>query len=117
MKKIGITLLTAVVGGAIAIGSYKLIEDKVADSRSLEEKQKVYFAHDRLLIPSSAGDADFVQAAAAVTLAVVHIKTTYQGRSARSGVPFQDMFEDFFGGWGMPPAPLMASGSGVIISD
>src|SRR5690606_5885976 len=90
---------------------------KVADSRSLEEKQKVYFANNPLNITSSVGDADFVPAAAAVTPAVVHIKTTYDSRSNRSGDPFQDMFEDFFGGPRMRSAPVQASGSGVIISD
>ncbi|WP_423147577.1 Do family serine endopeptidase [Rubrolithibacter danxiaensis] len=119
MKKIGITLLTAFVGGAVAVGSYKLIETKYADGASLEEKQKVYFANNPLNITSSAGDVDFVQAAAAVTPAVVHIKTTYSGSSAsnQGGDPFEDMFNDFFGGRGRQSVPMMASGSGVIISD
>jgi serine protease Do len=118
MKKIGITLITAFVGGAVAVGGYKLIEDKYADSRTLEEKQEVYFANNPASVASSAGSVDFVQAAAAVTPAVVHIKTTYSGQSSqRSGDPFEDMFDDFFGGRGRQSAPVMASGSGVIISD
>ena len=114
MKKIGITLLTAFVGGAVAVGSYKLIENKYADSISLEERQKVYFTNNPVNVASSAGEVDFVQPAAAVTPAVVHIKTTYSGNAAGGGM--DDMFEEFFGG-PRQRSPQMASGSGVIISD
>lgn len=120
MKKIGITLLTAFIGGAFAVGGYKLIESRQAGNMSIEEKQKVYFANNPLSV-SSAGDVDFVQAAAAVTPAVVHIQTTYNGNSnsgGRSGDPFEDMFRDFFGSpRGGQRVPAMASGSGVIVTD
>ena len=118
MKKIGLTLLTAFVGGAVAIGSYKLIEDKYSDGLTFEEKQKVYFANNPTPIVSSANNLDFTQAAAAVTPAVVHIKTTYTSSARRPNDAFEDMFEDFFGGGRRrPQGPQMASGSGVIISD
>ncbi|MXV51604.1 Do family serine endopeptidase [Pedobacter sp. HMF7647] len=119
MKKIAITLLTAFVGGALALGTYKLIENKYADSRSLEDKQKLYFTNNPLNVNSSTGDLDFTQAAAAVSPAVVHIKTTYKGQTRGGGGadPFDDMFNDFFGGRQRQSAPVMASGSGVIISD
>ena len=118
MKKIAITLLTAFVGGAVAVGAYKLVERKYADTASLEEKQKVYFTNNPQNITSSTGELDFTQAAAAVTPAVVHIKTTYKGQQGNgSGDPFDDMFNDFFGGRRRQAAPVMASGSGVIISD
>ncbi len=119
MKKIGITLLTALVGGAMAIGGYKLIEGEQT-STTIEDKQKVYFANNPISI-SSAGEVDFVQAAAAVTPAVVHIQTTYSGsqRSQGSGDPFEEMFRDFFGSprGNQQRQPAMASGSGVIVSD
>lgn len=122
MKKIGITLLTAIFGGAVAIGGYKLIETKYADNLSLDERQKVHFANNPVNV-SSAGDVDFVQAAGIVTPAVVHIKTTYDG-SAQSngggGDQMEDMFREFFGnpggGGGRQRAPQMASGSGVIVT-
>lgn len=118
MKKIGLTLLTAFVGGAVAIGSYKLIENKYSDGMTFEEKQQVYFANNPArVVSSSAGNADFTQAAALVTPAVVHIKTTYTGGNRGGGDPFEDMFEDFFGARRRPSGPQMASGSGVIISD
>jgi serine protease Do len=122
MKKIGLTLLTAFVGGAMALGTYKVFENKYADSMSLEEKQNVYFANNKAFsnITSSAGEADFTQAAAAVTPAVVYIRTTYTASSSNNSQ--QDMMDRMFGdmfGQRMQPRqsqPRMASGSGVIIS-
>lgn len=122
MKKIGITILTAFIGGAVAIGGYKLIENKYADSLSIEERQKVHFANNPVSV-SSAGDVDFIQAAAAVSPAVIHIKTTYDASSRSgggSGDPMEEMFRDFFGtprgGGGGQRQPQMASGSGVIVT-
>src|SRR6476661_5442340 len=120
MKKIGLTFLTACIGGAVAIGAYKLVENKYDQGLTFEEKQKVYFANNPTPeITSSTGDLDFTQAAAAVTPAVVHIKTTYTnapGGSSGGRDPFEDMFEDFFGQRRRQQGPMMASGSGVIIS-
>ncbi|MBE8713883.1 Do family serine endopeptidase [Sphingobacterium hungaricum] len=125
MNKITGTLLTAVLGGAIALGGYKFFESKQMDSMSFEERQKVYYANNPgAEILSSTGNPDFTQAAASVSPAVVHIKVTMSARSSQgrggSGSPF-DMFEEFFG---MPqqnqrraqPRQAQASGSGVIIS-
>ncbi|MGV3508644.1 MAG: Do family serine endopeptidase [Sphingobacteriaceae bacterium] len=119
MKKIGITLLTAFIGGAVAVGGYKLIESKYADNLSLDERQKVYFANNPQKI-SSAGDVDFVQAAGVVSPAVVHIQTTYDGSNQNrgGGDPMEDMFRDFFGTprGGGQRVPQRASGSGVIVT-
>ena len=120
MKKIGITLLTAFIGGAVAVGGYKLIENKYADTMGLEERQKVYFTNNPVNV-SSAGDVDFVQAAGVVTPAVVHIQTTYDASSMDrgGGDPMEDMFRDFFGtprGNGGQRVPQRASGSGVIVT-
>ncbi|SDN08143.1 Do/DeqQ family serine protease [Daejeonella rubra] len=122
MNKIGVTFLTACLGGAVAIGSYKLIESKLQDGSSFEDKQKVYFTNNPSpTINSSSGELDFTQAAASVTPAVVHIKTTYnndsgEGNSGRDK-QMQDLFEDFFGGRRRSQGPAQGSGSGVIISD
>ncbi|WP_276089445.1 Do family serine endopeptidase [Pedobacter sp. JY14-1] len=115
MKKIGVIVLAAFVGGAAAIGGYKMLE-RQDQSLSFEEQQKVIFANNPKI--SSAGAVDFVEAAAAVSPAVVHIKTTYGNTSSRvGGSPF-DMFEEFFGGGGrrMQSVPRAASGSGVILT-
>ena len=120
MKKIGLTFLTAFVGGAMALGTYKVLENRYADNMSFADKQKVYFASNHLSpgITSSAGEVDFTQAAAEVTPAVVYIRTTYASQANSSQ---QDMMQQMFGdmfGQRMPRqnTPQMASGSGVIIS-
>lgn len=119
MKKFGFMLLTACLGGVITLGAYKLVETKITDSTSLNDKQQTFFASNPSVALSSTGNPDFTQAAALVTPAVVHIKTTYSGSSRSGGVdPFDDMFQDFFGRR-MPQqrSPQMASGSGVILSE
>ena len=119
MKKFGFMLLTACLGGVITLGAYKLVETKITDSTSLNDKQQTFFASNPSGALSSTGNPDFTQAAALVTPAVVHIKTTYSGSSRSGGVdPFDDMFQDFFGRR-MPQqrSPQMASGSGVILSE
>lgn len=122
MKKIGMAVLIAMLGGLLAIGGYKLFENKQAENMTFEEKQEVYFANNPLKINSSTGNPDFTQASAAVSPAVVHIVTTYEakGRQRPQSSPFGDMFEEFFGvprgGGRGQNQPARASGSGVIIS-
>jgi serine protease Do len=119
MKKFGLTVLTAFLGGALSLGAYKVIENKYADSRSIEEKQKVYFTNNPLPPSnlSSAGEmTDFTQAAAEVTPAVVYIRTTYASQASSGQDQMQQLFGDMFGQRIAPQGPQMASGSGVIIS-
>ncbi|AYL98042.1 Do family serine endopeptidase [Mucilaginibacter celer] len=117
MKKIGLTLLTAFVGGAMALGVYKVIENKYSDGLSFEDKQKVYFTSNPMPAVSSTGDLDFTQAAAVATPAVVYIRTTYSAKSNGGGQDqLEQMFGDMFGQRSRPQGPQMASGSGVIIS-
>ncbi|GGB22234.1 MULTISPECIES: Do family serine endopeptidase [Mucilaginibacter] len=116
MKKIGLTLLTAFVGGAMALGVYKVIENKYSDNLSFEDKQKVYFTSNPSTPVSSTGDLDFTQAAAAATPAVVYIRTTYTNKGSGGQDQLEQMFGDMFGQRVRPQGPQMASGSGVIIS-
>ncbi|MEO3402478.1 Do family serine endopeptidase [Mucilaginibacter sp. CAU 1740] len=118
MKKIGLTLLTAFAGGAMALGVYKVIESKYSDNQSFEDKQKVYFTSNPSAPVSSTGDLDFTQAAAVATPAVVYIRTTYTAKSSGGGQDqLEQMFGDMFGQRSRPQqGPQMASGSGVIIS-
>ena len=121
MKKLGLTLLTALVGGLIAVGGYKLFEDKQESKMSFEERQELHYTNNPApVISASTGNPDFTQAAAVVAPAVVHIQTTYARQSGgrRGGQPM-DLFEEFFG---MPrqqqrSQPAQATGSGVIISE
>lgn len=126
MKKVGLTLLTALVGGLIAVGGYKIFENKQQSKLSFEERQELHYANNPMApIMASTGNPDFTQAAAVVAPAVVHIKTTYpartvRGRSTQQGSPF-DLFEEFFGTprqqrQPQQVQPAQATGSGVIIS-
>jgi S1-C subfamily serine protease len=119
MKKFGLTVLTAFLGGALALGTYKLVENKYASNMSLDEKQKVYFASNPLPSSnlSSAGEVDLTQAAAEVTPAVVYIRTTYATPDNAGQDQMQQLFGDMFGQRMVPQGPQMASGSGVIITD
>ena len=118
MKKFGLTLLTAFIGGALALGAYKLTESKYADNMSIADKQKVYFtSNPSTPITSSAGEVDFTQAAAAVTPAVVYIRVTYNNNGgSEDQSELQQMFGQMFGQQMRPQGVQMASGSGVIIS-
>jgi serine protease Do len=118
MKKFGLTVLTAFLGGALALSAYKVIESKYAGNMSLDEKQKVYFANNPLPSPnlSSAGEVDLTVAAAEVTPAVVYIRTTYPNQQGGGDDQMQQLFGDMFGQRMAPQGPQMASGSGVIIS-
>src|SRR5690606_28171425 len=114
-------LLTALIGGLIAVGGYKLFENRQESKMSFEERQELHYASNPVPdVVSSTGNPDFTQAAAMVAPAVVHITTTYPGRSRSRGAAPMDLFEEFFG---MPrqrqqrsQPPAQATGSGVIIS-
>jgi len=118
MKKIGLIVFAAFFGGAVSIGAYKLLE-RNTDAYTLAEKQNMMFANNQVKIAST-GAVDFVQAAAAVSPAVVHIKTTYGNKpNANGGGNTIDDFFDFFGGGGSgrrQGVPRAASGSGVILT-
>lgn len=116
MKKVGLIVLAAFIGGAAAIGAYKLLE-RNNNNLSLTERQNVLFANNPVKIAST-GSVDFVQAAAAVSPAVVHIKTSYSSSGSDRMSSPMDMFEDFFGGGGRGRSrvPRAASGSGVILT-
>jgi len=118
MKRFGLTLFAAFVGGALALGVYNYAENKYDQNMSFEDKQKVFFASNRSAAPmvSSAGTTDFTQAAAQVTPAVVYIRTTYASKAEGSQDQFEQMFGQMFGQRMRPQGPQMASGSGVIIS-
>lgn len=114
MKKTGLTLLTAAIGGLVAVGGYKLVEPKPFVSFQTEQQKINYVkVSDRASNLSSSGLPDFVAPAAVSTPAVVHITTTY--RAAKGGDDVSEMFGDMFG---MAPqrGPQKAFGSGVIIS-
>jgi Do/DeqQ family serine protease len=115
MKKIAGSLLIAIAGGVIALGAYSLIGKKEVQYYNSTPSTPAYLAS----MPGISGAMvlpDFTVAASSTVHAVVHIKTQYQRKSSVYDYFFD--FRDFFGNRGPQgaPAPIEASGSGVIIS-
>ncbi|NTW23913.1 MAG: Do family serine endopeptidase [Lentimicrobium sp.] len=116
MKRIAGSLLIAIAGGIIALGAYSLISKKeVKYSNYSTQNTPAYLAG----MPGTSGPMvlpDFTVAANNTIHAVVHIKTEYERKSSVYDYFFD--FREFFGERGPQgaPAPLEASGSGVIIS-
>ncbi|WP_242923536.1 Do family serine endopeptidase [Pontibacter liquoris] len=117
----GITL-SAILGGGVAVGSYKLLEDEVVTTQVPgEQYPTVRYTSDmrssNTIVPEG---LNFVKAAQVSTPAVVHVMTEYSAQAtADSGTPMDPFLREFFGdGFGerVPRGPQMASGSGVIIA-
>lgn len=95
MKKTGFVLIIALISAIVAIAGYRLADDRAAENSFQNENQALGFASNNTVdrTSSSAINPDFVKAAAAVSPAVVHIKTMYSrsqssaaGRGSGSGV-------------------------------
>ncbi len=118
---VGLTL-SAALGGGVAVGSYKLLEDdKTQNAQDQQEQTTVRYTSDMRSSTSIVPEGlNFVKAAQVATPAVVHVMTEYSVRSAdRYSSPMDPFLREFFGdGFGerVPRGPQMGSGSGVIIA-
>lgn len=117
MKKILGSFLIAIAGGVVALGAYSLIDRKnEKDTSSVQREQVPAYLASMPGTVSTMVLPDFTEAAANTVHAVVHIKTEYQRKSSVYDYFFD--FRDFFGD--RTPrggnAPIIATGSGVIIS-
>ena len=119
-------MLSALMGGSMAIGGYKLLEeDNQAQQQQLQNANVRYSSLMRDSDVKVPAGLNFVAAAQSVTPAVVHVMTEYSPRTASRSRqnemldPFlRDFFGDEFGGrdYHQQPGPQMGSGSGVIIA-
>ncbi|TPE44777.1 Do family serine endopeptidase [Pontibacter mangrovi] len=113
--------LSAVVGGGVAVGSYKLLEDENNVVQQEQQYPSVRYTSDmrssNTVVPEG---LNFIKAAQVSTPAVVHVMTEYSVRSSdRYSSPMDPFLREFFGdgfGQNVPRGPQMASGSGVIIA-
>ncbi|NDK57312.1 Do family serine endopeptidase [Pontibacter fetidus] len=119
---VGLTL-SALLGGGVAVGSYKLLEDDNQANTSQEEVQypKVRYTSEMRSSTNAVPEGlNFIKAAQVSTPAVVHVMTEYSVRSSdRYNSPMDPFLREFFGdGFGerVPQGPQMGSGSGVIIA-
>lgn len=109
--------MIAIAGGVVALGAYSLIDRKnEKDTSSVQREQVPAYMASMPGTVSTMVLPDFTEAAANTVHAVVHIKTEYQRKSSVYDYFFD--FRDFFGD--RTPrggnAPIIATGSGVIIS-
>jgi Do/DeqQ family serine protease len=118
---VGLTL-SAMLGGGVAVGSYKLLEDNAPQSTKVEEQYPtVRYTSDMrsssAIVPEG---LNFIKAAQVTTPAVVHVTTEYSVRSTQGSTgPMDPFLREFFGdGFGerVPRGPQMGSGSGVIVA-
>ncbi|MCD6659158.1 MAG: Do family serine endopeptidase [Lentimicrobium sp.] len=117
MKKILGSFLIAIAGGVVALGAYSLIDRKnEKDTSSVQREQVPAYMASMPGTVSTMVLPDFTEAAANTVHAVVHIKTEYQRKSSVYDYFFD--FHDFFGDRSPRggSAPIVATGSGVIIS-
>ncbi len=121
-------LTSAVLGGGVAVGGYKLLETEpgnVAQTTVASDPQVRYTSAMRSSAYAAPEGLNFVAAAAATTPAVVHVMTEYKAEPQRQSRMqmdplfrqfFGDQFEDQLRGQRQPQGGGEGSGSGVIIA-
>ena len=119
---VGLTL-SALLGGGVAVGSYKLLEDDNTGNPTQEQVQYPNVRYTSEMRSSSSvvpEGINFIKAAEITTPAVVHVMTEYSVTSSdRYSSPMDQFLREFYGdGFGerVPRGPQLGSGSGVIIS-
>ena len=123
-------LTSAVLGGGVAVGGYKLLEAEpgtTALTTISSDPQVRYTSAMRSTAYAAPEGLNFVAAAAAVTPAVVHVMTQYKAepQAAHSRMQMDPFLRQFFGdqfdgqsphGQREPQGGGEGSGSGVIIA-
>jgi serine protease Do len=110
MKRLIGLFLVAVAGGAVALGAYKLME-KQHPLYTSGVQQQLPLRPVNYVPGASFDQPDFEMAASISVHAVVHIKTEFQRKSN----VYDDFFNLFNFGQGMPNQAIEAMGSGVIV--
>ncbi|WP_114782597.1 Do family serine endopeptidase [Botryobacter ruber] len=120
----GLTL-SALLGGGIAVGGYKLSEGTTEFSQVIQEQMRFpqvrYTSDMRSSTPVVPEGLNFLKAAQSATPAVVHVMTEYNSNrtASRGGGQMDPFLREFFGDGferQAPQGPQRASGSGVIIA-
>ena len=122
---------SAILGGGVAVGGYKLLEPAVVAPQAVAANPQMRYTSEMRSTPYTVPEGlNFVAAAAAVTPAVVHVMTEYAATPADQRQQQMDPFlRQFFGDQldqfqgqmppGHPQVPQgggQGSGSGVIIA-
>jgi len=117
-------LSSAILGGGVAVGGYKLLEPAPMAPQAVAADPQVRYTSEMRSTPYAVPEGlNFVAAAAAVTPAVVHVMTEYAAAPTDQRQQQMDPFlRQFFGDQleqfhGQPPqGGGQGSGSGVIIA-
>lgn len=111
-------IITAALTSVITFSIAAHFQHQGPFSNSNETGIPVHYANYGNTVTGSTGPVNFEDAAASSVKAVVHIKTTTQGRTVVAQAPdmFGDMFGNMFGERQYYIPPQMGSGSGVVIS-
>ena len=121
LKNYLLAIAFSILGGLTSITGYKYFNEDnntviVQSNDNLKFANYVYDTTD-VIVPEG---MNFIYTSKKTTPAVVHIRTTYEGRSSGVRSPFEDMFRDFFGERYNPREREMpqrrGSGSGVIMT-
>lgn len=115
---------SAILGGGVAVGGYKLLEPAPVAPQAVAADPQVRYTSEMRSSPYTVPEGlNFVAAAAAVTPAVVHVMTEYAAEPATQRQQqmdpflrqfFGDQLEQFHGQ--QPQGGGQGSGSGVIIA-
>ena len=115
---------SAILGGGVAVGGYKLLEPAPVAPQSISANPQVRYTSEMRSSPYTVPEGlNFVAAAAAVTPAVVHVMTEYAAPAVDQRQMqmdpflrqfFGDQLEQFHGQ--QPQGGGQGSGSGVIIA-
>lgn len=122
LKNYLLAILFSVLGGLTSITGYKYFNEE-KNSSNFQGSENLKFANyiydtTDVVVPEG---LNFIYTSKKTTPAVVHIRTTFEGRAYGNRNPFEDMFRDFFGERydnrerEMPKR--RGSGSGVIMTE
>lgn len=119
MKKFASLFLAAIIGGLVFALAYNYFQSDSSErviQHQTEEMPMMNTAYGAAAMPVMG--PDFVEAADMTVHAVVHIKAELEQRNKVYN-DFFDLFDEFFGNpnYQHYNAPIVATGSGVIISD
>ena len=98
IKNYLLAILFSLIGGLTSITGYKYFNEE-KNSSNFQESENLKFANyiydtTDVVVPEG---LNFIYTSKKTTPAVVHIRTTFEGRSYGNRNPFEDMFRDFFG--------------------
>ena len=98
IKNYLLAILFSLIGGLTSITGYKYFNEE-KNSSNFQESENLKFANyiydtTDVVVPEG---LNFIYTSKKTTPAVVHIRTTFEGRAYGNRNPFEDMFRDFFG--------------------